>query len=588
MSLLEKARSLAQLYASQQLLNSATFWADKALSLSNGEATDLATYASLLHSNGQHRRAIHKLTSSPFFTKSAALRYLAAKCHIAVEEWEEALSILKPPSDDFKMNAEFTDTVKCPQLGDVCSASLLLQAKAHEGLGSIQVVLCQLRAGELLFKVLIFFACFLFLQDAIACHKEALLADVHCEEALEWLCSHHSLSAEEEKSLLATLPFKKQCTAEEEKMLRVLYQAKLRHSKGESPQGICAKDEALKPLENNLDIVWCSAYHFFHSKNIDACYRLTKQELQKDPLHPALLLLFIACCLEKSLHEELFALGHKLVNNFPCSALAWYAVSCYYLCIKNHQNTRKYLEKVISLDPHFPSAHLAFGHSFAMEGEHDHAISAFSKATRIMKGSHIPLMQLGREYHITGSYTTAVHFMNVALSMKPDDPSLLQEIGVMLAGVGHLEKATKYLSRAILCLQAVDPHMTVKDWEPVYNNLGHVYRRQKKYELALEMHHKALSVQPKEHTSLTAIAFIHLLQGNVDKAIEYCNRSLQLWREDQFTLALLEAACDEVIARPFHLGTESLDALEPENEILRWDQQSEQNGTSVKEDMQTD
>ena len=144
MTLLEKARSLAQLYASKQLLNSAIFWADKTLSLSNGEATDLATYASLLYSSGQHRRAIHKLTASPFFSQSAALRYLTARCHVAVEEWEEALSILKPPSDEFQVTMEFTDTVKCPQLGDVHSASLLLQGEAHEGLGSIQVVLFQL------------------------------------------------------------------------------------------------------------------------------------------------------------------------------------------------------------------------------------------------------------------------------------------------------------------------------------------------------------------------------------------------------------------------------------------------------------
>ena len=58
---------------------------------------------------------------------------------MAVQEWEEALLILKPQSDDFEGDAELTDSVKCPQLGDVAAASLLLQGQAHEGLGSLQV-----------------------------------------------------------------------------------------------------------------------------------------------------------------------------------------------------------------------------------------------------------------------------------------------------------------------------------------------------------------------------------------------------------------------------------------------------------------
>ena len=139
MSLLEKARSLAQLYASKQLHNSAIFWADKAHSLSSGEATDLATYTSLLHASGQHRRAIHLLLSSPLLPQSAGLRYLAAKCYVAVQECEEAQLMLKPPGDEFGGGSELTDSVKCPQLGDVRGATLLLQGQAHEGLGSLQV-----------------------------------------------------------------------------------------------------------------------------------------------------------------------------------------------------------------------------------------------------------------------------------------------------------------------------------------------------------------------------------------------------------------------------------------------------------------
>ena len=562
MALLDKARSLAQQYARKQLLTSAIFWADKALSLSCGDPADLATYASLLHANGQHQRAAHILLSSPLLGQSAALRYLAAKCHVALHEWEEALLVLRPPPDELQGDPDLTDSLKCPEIGDVRSASLLVQAEAHEGLGS--------------------------LPDAATCYKEALAADVFCEEALERLCSHHCLSAEEEKALLASLPFRRQCSVDEEKMLRLLYQAKMRHHRREDLPSQCSK-EPLQLLATNTDVVWSTAHTHFCNMNVDSCYELTKQQLEKDPFHPPSLLLFIACCVEKGRHEELFALGQKLVSHFPSSPLSWYAVSCYYLAIKSHQSARRYLTKTISLDANFAAAHMAFGHSFATEGEHDQAISAFSKAARIMKGSHLPLLQLGREYYTTGSTATAIRFMKSALSLAPADPSLLQEIGVMLANAGNLEKAAKYFCQAILYLQSADPHMTLRYWEPVYNNLGHVYRKQKRYSQALEMHHKALSLCPRAASSLSAVAFVYLLQADCERATEYCSRSLRLRREDHFTLEVLRLASNELVRLPLDLGTESLDMLEPENEILEWEHQGTGNGMKTKgEEMQTD
>ena len=140
-SLLEKARNLVQIYAGKQLHNTAIFWADKALSLSAGDAGDLATLASLLHADGQHRRAVHALLSSPhLLSRSTGLRYLAAKCYVSLQEWEEALLVLKTPDEEEEdEDAELADSAHCSQLGDVTAASLMLQGRAHEGLGSLQV-----------------------------------------------------------------------------------------------------------------------------------------------------------------------------------------------------------------------------------------------------------------------------------------------------------------------------------------------------------------------------------------------------------------------------------------------------------------
>lgn len=537
--MLSKVRSLVQQYSSQGLYDSALFWADKALSLSTGDPNDLATYAQALYHCGQYQRAIRALHASPFLPQSPALKYLAGKCHAACKEWGEVIGLLSPQMDEFSSDSE-QETVECPALGDVQSASLVLQGVAYEGLGN--------------------------LHDAVNLYREALMVDVFCAEALERLATHHSLSSEEKKSLLANMPFKNQCSVEEERMLKFLYQTKLQQKQVPDSSQV---HESLKPLCSNSEVQCSAAEQHFQSMNIDTCFRLTSEILEKDPYNNPALLLHVACCMQKGRAEDLFSLGHQLVNYFPNSPHAWYTVGCYYLTTSRHQSARKYLTKAITLNSHFAPAHMAFGVSFATEGEHDQAIAAFSNAAKVMKGSHLPLMHLGREYYHTGATSISTRFMKSALALAPRDPSVLQEIGVMLANSGNYAKAEKYFHQAIVCLQVVDPHITLQAWEPVYNNLGHVYRKQKKYDLALKTHTQALQLSPNEPTTLTAIAFAHLLQGSHEKCVDYCNRSLRVKREDQFTIELLRAAMEEIATLPgveWGPVPESLDVLGPGNE----------------------
>lgn len=47
---------------------------------------------------------------------------------------------------------------------------------------------------------------------------------------------------------------------------------------------------------------------------------------------------------------------------------------------------RRYLAKSTCLDRLFGPAWLAYGHSFAIENEHDQAMAAYFKASQLMKG----------------------------------------------------------------------------------------------------------------------------------------------------------------------------------------------------------
>ena len=115
----------------------------------------------------------------------------------------------------------------------------------------------------------------------------------------------------------------------------------------------------------------------------------------------------------------------------------------------------------------------------------------------------------------------------------------------MVASMGVYPKAERYFKQALVQLKVVDAHLTLPAWEPVYNNLGHVLRKQGKHEEALGCHFNSLQLGPRNSSTLSAIAFLYLLQGQLDLVFEYANQSLQVRRDDQFTLEVLHNAVME-------------------------------------------
>jgi anaphase-promoting complex subunit 6 len=108
------------------------------------------------------------------------------------------------------------------------------------------------------------------------------------------------------------------------------------------------------------------------------------------------------------------------------------------------------------MDPRFGPAWVAFAHTFALEGEHDHAVTAYSTCARMFTGlaffpssesslrllifrsrSHLPLMFVGMEHIMLSNHALADEALNAAHSMCKSDPLLVNERGVMAFNHGE-------------------------------------------------------------------------------------------------------------------------------------------------------
>jgi anaphase-promoting complex subunit 6 len=114
--------------------------------------------------------------------------------------------------------------------------------------------------------------------------------------------------------------------------------------------------------------------------------------------------------------NELFALGHRLVQDYSDHGVAWYSVGCYYLSVGQFDVARRLFGKATQLSPRLPHAWLAYGHAYAAQDESDQALVAYRTSARLFPGLHEPLLGMGREYqHMNNPILAEQMFLQVCL-----------------------------------------------------------------------------------------------------------------------------------------------------------------------------
>ncbi|CAG8780805.1 2483_t:CDS:2, partial [Acaulospora colombiana] len=96
----------------------------------------------------------------------------------------------------------------------------------------------------------------------------------------------------------------------------------------------------------------------------------------------------------------------------------------WYLVSSKWREARQYLSKTTLMDPRHAAGWVAFAHTFAKEGEHEHAITAYST-------SHLPHLFIGMEHLTLSHLSMASDAFETAYTMCDTDPLVSNERGVV-------------------------------------------------------------------------------------------------------------------------------------------------------------
>ncbi|AMD20932.1 HDR190Wp [Eremothecium sinecaudum] len=507
----------------QHHYRTAEYIGDKVYSMTH-DPNDAFWLAQVYYNMGQYIRAVQLLSRDGLDASSVMCRYLTALCLVKMEKYDDALDIVgetNPFKDD---SAE--------------------HVKNQDGGIKLESSLCFLR-GEI-------YSAQNNLEFAKECFKEAVQVDVKNFEAFNHLISNNMLTLEEEKEFISSLDFSD--LDDNQELVKCLYATKL------SKYGDLTKLRAAQKilvdeyhLDDNKDIQTTEIELLIFQGKYLECLELCENVLEYDEFNFDVLPTYVQCLYELGGKNKLFLVSHKLAESFPKSSITWFAVGTYYFAINNISEARKYFSKASVLDPNFGYAWLGFAHTFAVEGEHEQALSAYSTAARFFPGTHLPHLYLGMQYSRMDTLTLAEAYFMMAYNICPTDPLLLNELGVVYFKKMDYPRAKKFFKRAC---EAINTQQSDASSVAIstYLNLGHTYRKLDEDERALHCFKTVLERWKPSANVWCALATVYLKMKKLQKAIDALHSVLAMDPNHQTGQQLLKIALDVNVHLPLDNG----------------------------------
>lgn len=489
---------------------------------------------------------------------NSACRYLAAHCQIKQSKYEEALSILgdknpshlilSPSKTRRKLNHTNGTTLRPgTKYGKQTGKPERIEKseeRERENITDIkyEAGMCYLRG--------ICFAKQNAFDRAKECYKDAVRIDVQCFEAFDQLMKNALMSPDEEWTFLDSLEFDSisgednSTSQEAAQFAKMLYTTRL--SKYKNPTDFNHASETLSThynLATNPDLLLSKAELFFTQCRFKQALALTTSILETDEYNFSIYPLHLACLHELAQTNTLFLLSHRLADLHPDVPVTWLAVGIYYLSISQIADARRFFSKASTMDQHFGPAWIGFAHTFAAEGEHDQAISAYSQAARLFQGTHLPQLFLGMQNLHLNNMTLAHEYLNAAHALCSTDPLLLNELGVVFYHLDHLSEAISVFNSALAI--AADIDSDPRAWISTRANLGHAYRRQREWALALQEFEEVLRQGGRDAGIFCAKGLVLLEMGRSWEAVCVLHEALAVGPQDPIATDLLSRALEE-------------------------------------------
>ena len=234
----------------------------------------------------------------------------------------------------------------------------------------------------------------------------------------------------------------------------------------------------------------------------------------------------------------------------------------------NSEETNDWFERGRLLKPNYPPLYIKLGSRYLIAGELDKATELFTEVLTSWKNLPHAYLGLAKIAIASNELDTAQVYLDKALAMAPSyrdahvlladvyrrkgekasveaefqkikrlppkldltDPIYNQMMDEGVSSFWHQVRGDNYfnsgqLDKAVLELKKV---VEMKPSLDAYSNLGNVYQKQKKYQLAINQYNLAHKIDSLNEKVLNNLGVIYFKTGDINKAISFARHSLEI------------------------------------------------------------
>lgn len=186
----------------------------------------------------------------------------------------------------------------------------------------------------------------------------------------------------------------------------------------------------------------------------------------------------------------------------PNSAIVMVMQARYYRSIKDDQNAKKYLDRLLQSEPEEPAWQIEYGELLLDEGNLEKAAEHYIEAVNLAPQTPYYWKALAWFCLDNAIYidSIGIYAAETALELSPDDPAAYDVVGWSMYQLDNLESAADYLTKAL----KID-----STYASAYLHLGQVSFAQGKKELAKENFQNAYQYARDDETRKLAERFLN-------------------------------------------------------------------------------
>lgn len=602
---IDDLRQWRQSAVESHLYSTAELVGDKVLAMTN-HPDDAYWLAQCYYGMGEYLRGAELILKNYFETESLKCRYIAALCYINALELDKAMELLDLDTItnefDEPMASPYPNSAHSPVLGNFSThqsgnnpnrspflkpsaPSPVVLGSSTPGLGSlpnrkirsvrtsslkvpnsngnrtisgssrVSLILPELEDDSLPateINGINVVALLKFLKGKIytlqakftlakECYIDSLKCDARCFESFNMLITYHSLLPKEEWALLQQLDFSKIGT-EFGSCIYALRLSKL-SNKPDLMDAVEILKETYQVDDDSCDISLARAEHYFNDGRYADAKVLFEEALNADQYCLRIYPSYVSTLYEMKDYKELYKVAYSLSDMLNSHPVASHAIGMYYMANKRISEARHYFSEASLADPGFVPAWLGFARTFVIESEHEQAITAYTTVSRLFPGFYLSYLCIGMQHLELMNVGVAEKYLLTARQMHPEDPYLLNELGVCHYKQGRFHKALTILELAGSLALRNNGSDEIKTSIDI--NMAIVLTKLNQLPQAIELFEKSSLSTKLDANTLAAMGLCYIKNGHTDTAITKLTAALTINQSDPVITDLLKYALQQ-------------------------------------------